>query len=823
MKILFVMRYPFMLKNFTAGLAHLKSRGHEIEILFSLDQTGRVGEQLADEAALELPGVKMTYRPPKRRESNEFTKLLATALDMRRYDDKVYDDAPRLRSRARLKNKEQPGLGTLLFVTSRLDKMLGAKAVSNALYWHIEHSTPDTDLVEMLRVEKPDLMIVTPLTPIGSEQSIYIRAAIAAKVPVVYSMYSWDNLTNKGLLRPIPDFAVVWNEMHVDEATRMHGLRSGQVYAAGAPGYDIWFDQKPSIDFATFCQQVGLSAENPFLLYVCSSAFVGGDHERKLVERWLAALRAHSDPNVSRLGVLIRPHPQFTKNWQSADVSAFGNVVIYPREGEIPFSGDARAHYFDAIYHCKAVVGINTSAMVEAAIIGRPVMTIADPGHRDTQEGTLHFRHLAGYGFLQQAGSVEENLDQLSALAVDDGHKLKQIAESNRRFVAHYIRPAGVDSPAAVLWANAIEQIAQQPLPTRHSVFRSLLANAFLASCFPLLPVRAKKEPQKKKRKRSKWWSRKARKKEKRTTPVQTTTPAIKSSKPPRKQKPRREGVIGVKDLRSATGPFKPLTQLHKAFHKVEAAPETLILGDSVHYRVSHFDDDISSLAQMIECKLSGREEPVCINFSAYHPGVYLALLECLAKFRGRPKRLVLPINLRSFSPQWWLNPELQYSEDIALLRRYQPGEEIPEIIRDSDSAALDIFDATRARFRGSPIRKMGTFRRLALAKPLKTDLEWRVAMSQVLAGSHYPEWLAGWRARQIAILHYLYFLEPSHPRIKETLAAMRLAKELGIRPLIYVTPINYCEGVRAAGRRFTKIVRRNREVLAESSNSGEP
>ena len=35
--------------------------------------------------------------------------------------------------------------------------------------------------------------------------------------------------------------------------------------------------------------------------------------------------------------------------------------------------GVARADYFDSIYHCDGVVGVNTSAMVESGIIGRPV------------------------------------------------------------------------------------------------------------------------------------------------------------------------------------------------------------------------------------------------------------------------------------------------------------------------------------------------------------------------------------------------------------------------------------------------------------------
>ena len=48
------------------------------------------------------------------------------------------------------------------------------------------------------------------------------------------------------------------------------------------------------------------------------------------------------------------------------------------------------------MYHASATVGLNTSAMIEAAIVGRPVHTILVPEFQHSQEGTLHFRYLAG-------------------------------------------------------------------------------------------------------------------------------------------------------------------------------------------------------------------------------------------------------------------------------------------------------------------------------------------------------------------------------------------------------------------------------------------
>ena len=67
---------------------------------------------------------------------------------------------------------------------------------------------------------------------------------------------------------------------------------------------------------------------------------------------------------------------------------------VFPRGGDNPIDPANRADFFDSIYHSAAVVGINTSAMIEAAIIGRPVCSMLAEEFAGTQEGTIHFHHL---------------------------------------------------------------------------------------------------------------------------------------------------------------------------------------------------------------------------------------------------------------------------------------------------------------------------------------------------------------------------------------------------------------------------------------------
>ncbi len=176
------------------------------------------------------------------------------------------------------------------------------------------------------------------------------------------------------------------------------------------------------------------------------------------MQRWLAALRAAPDPAVRELGVLVRPHPQNGRQWEEADLRTLESVAVWPRGGADPVDRTSRENFHDSIHHCVAVVGINTSALIESAVVGRPVLTILDDEFADSQGGTLHFAHLqrAGGGLLQEARSLDEHVTQLAvALNGQDGFAVR-----NQRFLEAFVRPHGLRAPAAPILADAIERAA---------------------------------------------------------------------------------------------------------------------------------------------------------------------------------------------------------------------------------------------------------------------------------------------------------------------------------------------------------------------------
>jgi hypothetical protein len=275
---------------------------------------------------------------------------------------------------------------------------------------------------------------------------------------------SWDNLTNKGLLRIEPDLVLVWNAAQRREAHEYHDIPEEKIAVTGAQLFDRWFEKSVTRDRETFCARVGLSDHKPFVLFTGSSSFISESKaEVAFVRRWIQALRSSADPALRAMNVLMRPHPYNCHEWEHDPVADLLGVSVFPRTGYSPIHPDNRDDFFDSLYHCAAVVGINTSAMIEAAIVGRPVCSVLAPEFAGTQEGTIHFHHLIpeNGGFVRIASTLEQHVADLSECLRDPRATRAEID----RFVASFIRPHGVGRPATPIFADAIAALGQAPTP----------------------------------------------------------------------------------------------------------------------------------------------------------------------------------------------------------------------------------------------------------------------------------------------------------------------------------------------------------------------
>jgi hypothetical protein len=458
MNIVFILRHSGFVRIFESTLRILCERGHRVHVAFLSEDRHWLldATDVANQLCGEFPRFSRGMAPVRADAWAALGRELRGNLDYLRYLAPRYRNAPKLRMRA-----ARDVSAAVLQMTERgpLNTRPG-RAVLAAWYRLMERSIPVSDRIDAFLAEhQPDLLLVSPLIEPGSPQREYIRAARARAIRTCLCVASWDNLTNKGLIHGPVDRVTVWNDYMKQEAIELHGIPPERVMVTGAQQFDHWFTWHPTTSREAFCARIGLDAALPYVLYLCSSKFVAPD-ETAFVRRWIRQLRESSSAALRRVAVLIRPHPQNEEQWRRFDLSGFANCAIHPRGGAIPIDAASKADYFDSIFHSAAVVGVNTTAEIESAIVGRPVYTLLSPEFQDTQEGTLHFHYLreAGGGLVHVAHDFPEHLAQLDRAlrsgAKDDGRC--------RRFVEVFVRPFGIDIPAAPRLVDAIETAVTQ-------------------------------------------------------------------------------------------------------------------------------------------------------------------------------------------------------------------------------------------------------------------------------------------------------------------------------------------------------------------------
>ncbi|MBI4886452.1 MAG: hypothetical protein HY824_05130 [Acidobacteria bacterium] len=453
MKILFLVRHYMYVRYFDAVVVELARRGHDIHI--SADKwelTG--GQRLVEDLSAAHPNITYGWTPGRAHGPwNELAKALRLSIDYLRFLDARYAGAPHMRGRAAERASRAVRFWLRL---PGFSSDAGRRRVGGVLRW-LDRAVPRSRWLDrFVREQDADVVLITPLIELGSPQIDHLISTRATRARSMLCVGSWDHLSSKSLIRePLPDAVTVWNATQQREAIDLHGVPPERVVVTGAQCFDQWFDRQPSRPRAAFLARVGLPADRPFLLYVCSSLFRGTMSEPRFVEEWIRHIRSAADPVLREMPILVRPHPQRMEEWQHVDLTGFKDVAFY---GSHPIDGESRSDYFDSLHYSHAVVGLNTSAFIEAAIAGRPVFTVLLPQmSAANQEGTLHFHYLLDEqnGLLHVARSIEAHLDQLAA-AARESHAPDP---RSRRFVETFVRPFGAGEAATPRFVAAVEAL----------------------------------------------------------------------------------------------------------------------------------------------------------------------------------------------------------------------------------------------------------------------------------------------------------------------------------------------------------------------------
>ncbi|MDO8732935.1 MAG: hypothetical protein Q7L55_10270 [Actinomycetota bacterium] len=321
--------------------------------------------------------------------------------------------ALRLRLRPTLASSAEIDLQNLDALFERLNRLLGDKAsrdhvagvrqLRRLAEWH---APQDPGLEHVLEFSGADCVVVSKLYFPTETHVMDVRVALAARrrgTPVVMIPYSWDNGTTKGTTSVSPDGAVYWNATLAEEAARLHGLdvpyRIGGAYRfseAHRRYLDAVRDARPADPY------------DATVLILGSSGSMGQGEPEVLLAACQELIGAAQHGGV-RLRVVMRKHP---KHPPMTPEVAKGFQDLAP-DVTVDVRGQIE-NLADAIMAADVVIGVNSSAILEAALSGKSTIILVDGKFDVWQRNAPHFQYLLDSGM--GTASIAELPHRVSSL-----------------------------------------------------------------------------------------------------------------------------------------------------------------------------------------------------------------------------------------------------------------------------------------------------------------------------------------------------------------------------------------------------------------------
>jgi hypothetical protein len=341
-------------------------------------------------------------------------------------------------------------------------KFLRSKTVSIYLYQFIEQLEqillPLDEITAFLANGRYDFLLATPANMRFSREIEYIKAAKKLELKSIVLAQSWDNLSTKGLFQVKPDYIFVWNKSHFDQAIDIHGFSDDRVKITGAGFFDKWFDIPLNLNEETlrssFYDGIGLGESENYLLYLGSSASVGGD-ESIVVEKIAKYLENSEDPVLKTLKILVRPHPA---NRQCFEKLSHPLVVLWKNEKIFPGDTKDRKLFLTSVRQSQAVIGINTSGFIDALIMDRPVISLFWEKYIAVQKNAPHFNDLLSSNCLYLNRSIN-TLGELLTTLLDREQVDHSVDRAREKFIFDFIRPSGVEQSAGTMAVRYLDTL----------------------------------------------------------------------------------------------------------------------------------------------------------------------------------------------------------------------------------------------------------------------------------------------------------------------------------------------------------------------------
>lgn len=185
----------------------------------------------------------------------------------------------------------------------------------------------------------------------------------------------------------------------------------------------------------------------------------------------------------------------------------------------------------------------------------------------------------------------------------------------------------------------------------------------------------------------------------------------------------------------------------------------------------------------------------------AYQMDLYLEFCKYIANSETKPKAVIIPISIRSFSPEWDLQPTYQFTEEKAFM---------------SSSAIttflLNIFIKPLKVFKYGYENELFSNRKLDNA-----DVYYKDSIVGKMA-----EYNTGFEDRTEAnkrkkfLLRYMFYIDKQHRKLNSLREICRLMLSENVTPIFYIIPLDHEAGAKYFSGEIIDVSKINASLIAE-------
>jgi len=222
---------------------------------------------------------------------------------------------------------------------------------------------------------------------------------------------------------------------------------------------------------------------------------------------------------------------------------------------------------------------------------------------------------------------------------------------------------------------------------------------------------------------------------------------------------------------------------------------DIIYFGDSSDTNYDNKDLDKRSISQMLQ-EILPDYSMTSISHPAYAADIFLDFCKNMIKQKYYPKVVIIPINMRSFSLSWDKNPGWQFEQEKTILKNK---------LLFMFFKTIEVFDKNNKRFNEitqGEFENMEVFNGEKAAGIVK-DFE-----------KHEFRNYSEENMKNSILYFYMFSLKNDHRKLNSLAEMKKILLENNIKPVFYITSIDYETGERYFTGEFTERLKNNVETI---------